>query len=410
MKKEEIRYATWVVILAIALWGCIAQNKKSDRHRNQPGPSVDCDVRGECPQIMILDDPPSTGPGTFHGYADSIIAHDLDVLDRLWLAYSWLDITTGTDPSGKPVLMAVVSSHLARSDDGGTTFNFVGELYPATPLVDPEGSGENGILSSETVSLAAMRSGGDVTWYGAHLRYFLRPKRGYNPNYATSWTVRIGAAPSPDQLGDTEVVENETILGVSMTSPSYNLKVQLDKLAGLPIQKCAMVNNPALFAQNGSLYLIVECLAFVGTDSDYDNSTIQVFGTTPFGNPQTWIWRHVGKLSDHSLAEELGADTLLQPEVTLAADGSLMLMVTPAHIDHSLQVRTRGEGCVAIEIDSLDPPMIKRNSEGRSVVRANIEGKGFCACTYDNASTTGILTHVQWEGHFYTMHATGLRP
>jgi len=399
-----------VASVAAGLCNCVAQSEKSDVHQNQAGPSVDCDAEGECPRIAILDDQPSTGLGTFHGYADSAIAHDLEVPDRLWLAYSWLDITTGTDPEGESVLMATVSSHLARSDDRGATFNFVHELYPAIPLADPEGSGENGILSSETVSLTAMRSDGDVTWFGAHLRYFLRPIRGYNPNYATSWTVRIGAASSPDQLGNTEVVENETVLGVSMTSASYNPNVQLDKLAKLPIQHCAMVNNPALFAQNGSLYLIVECLAFVGSDSDFNNSTLQVFGTAPTGNPQTWVWRHVGKLSDHSLAEEFGVDTILQPEVTLAADGSLMLIVTPANIDTSLQVRTRGDGCVAIELDSLDPPMIKRDTEGHSVVRANIEGEGFCACSYDSTSATGILAQVQWEGHFYTMHATGLRP
>jgi hypothetical protein len=307
-------------------------------------------------------------------------------------------------------MLATVASHLARSDDGGATFGFVRELYPATPLVDPEGSGEHGILNSETVSLAAMESGENANWYGAHLRYFLRPINGYNPKYATSWTVRIGCAPSPDQLGDGDVVEKEAVLGVSMTSPSYNPDVSLDTLAGLPIQKCAMVNNPAIFTQNGMLYLIVECLAFVGTNPDYNNSTIQVFGTTLAGNPKTWVWRHVGKLSDHSLADELGVDTILQPEVTRSADGSLMLIVTPAYIDTSLQVGTRGDGCVAIELASLDPPMIKRDGQGRAIVRANVEGKGYCACTYDKSSFTGILTHIQWEGHFYTIHKTGLKP
>ena len=410
MTQNTILNISKTIVLVLMGWCCLSCGGNSTQDKSRPVPTVDCDLSGECPQLWIPNDPPSVGPGTFHGYADSSLLHDPEVEDRLWLAYSWLDIITGSDVNGDPVDLAVVSSHLARSDDGGQTFSFVEELYPAIPLSDPEGSGEDGILSSETVSLATMDIGGNRVWYGAHLRYFLRPITGYNPNYNTSWTIRIGAAPSPDGLGNSDVIANETTLGVSTTADAYSPDVALDQLAGLPIWNCAMVNNPALFAQNGSLYLIVECLAFVGTDANYNNTTLQVFGTTPTGDPQNWVWRHVGKLSDHSLAQEMGADTILQPEVTLAADGSLILLVTPAVIDNSLQVGTRGNGCVAIALESIDPPVIRRNSEGQAVVRADILGEGFCACTFDSDSATGILSHVQWQGHLYSIHATGVTP
>ena len=377
---------------------------------NQSAPSIDCSATGECPQLTIVGDPPSIGMGTFHGHADSTLMLDPQASDRLWLAYSWLNITAGVDPDGTPVSMATVASHLARSDDGGLSFVFVDELYPSLPMTDPEGSGEEGMSNSETVSLAVMTSNGNPTWYGAHLRYFLRPITGYYPNYAASWTVRIGVAALPELLGAADTVANETIIGVSTTSDSYDPDVLLDQLAGLPIQHCAMINNPALFAQNGSLYLIVECLAFVGTAPDYDHSTIQVFGTTPTGDPRSWLWRHVGMLSDHSLALELDADTVLQPEVTLAADGTPLLIITPAVIDTSVQVGTHGRGCVAIALDSIDPPLIARDTQGRLIVKALINGDGFSACTYDNAAITGVLTHVQWQGHAYTIHKTGLKP
>ena len=110
--------------------------------------------------------------------------------------------------------MAAVENRLARSDDGGTTFSFVGTLWPDVALADPEGSGEIGRISSETASLATMTSGGVTTWYGAHLRYFLRPLTGYNPKYGTSWHVRIGAAASPAGLASAQ----ETVLGVSATA------------------------------------------------------------------------------------------------------------------------------------------------------------------------------------------------
>ncbi len=127
------------------------------------------------------------------------------------------------------VLMAAVRNRLARSDDGGVSFTYVGELWSDYSAVDPEGSAENGIISSETASPVSMEHSGGVTWYGAHLRYFLRPQTGYKPKYATSWQVRIGAASTPAGLTSA----TETVLGVSTTAPAYKPMVQLDRLAGL---------------------------------------------------------------------------------------------------------------------------------------------------------------------------------
>jgi len=362
------------------------------------------------PELLISGDSPSQGPGTFHGYADSVILHDPDNPNQIWLAYSWPHILTGTNTAGTTVMMAAVSSHLALSTDGGNTFKFIKELYPAFRIKDPEGSAEEGVFSSETVSFAVLRQGQESVWFSAHLRYFLRPLTGYNPKYATSWTVRIGTAASPDKLGSPETVSEEAVLGVSQTSQKYSPHILLDRLAGLPIQKCAMLNNPALFVQNGILYLIVEALAFNRTTADHKNTTIQVFGCRPVGKPQSWIWRHIGMLTDHSLTEDLGCDTILQPEVTHASDGRLLLIVTPAVIDNSVQVQTRGLGCAVLEMDSIDPPRIKRDKNKKPVIRAVIDNPDYCACTYDPYSATGILGHRQRQGTYYTIHATGLRP
>ena len=189
-------------------------------------PSVECRVAGACPQIQVSGDAPATTPGVFKGFADPAVAQDPDTPGRLWLAYSWPHILTGQAPDGTTALMAAVSTHLARSDDSGLSFSYVSEPWPAVRAPDPEGSGENGVVSSETPSLVAMASDGEVTWYGAHLRYFLRPETGYHPNYATSWHVRIGAAPSPPDLAFAE----ETVLGVSATADVYRPDARLDEL------------------------------------------------------------------------------------------------------------------------------------------------------------------------------------
>ena len=118
------------------------------------------------------------------------------------------------------------------------------------------------MISSETASLAGIKdTGGTVTWFGTHLEYFLRPADGYNPKFATGWTVRVAAAESPGELTSAP----EAVLGVTGTADVYEPDVRLDQLADLPLSHCAMLNNPTLFTQNGTLYLIVECLAFEGT-------------------------------------------------------------------------------------------------------------------------------------------------
>ncbi len=371
-----------------------------------PGTAVDCSG-ARCPAIAIAGDAPAANAGTFRGYADPTIAHDPAAPPRVWLAYSWPHLVPGGAPDGSTVLMAAVSTHLARSDDGGRVFSYAGELWSAVPTADPEGSGENGINSSETASLVPIASGGTVTWYGAHLRYFLEPQTGYHPKYGTSWTVRIGAAASPPELA----AASEAVLGVSATAATYRPDVRLDQLAGLPLARCAMLNNPALFAKDGRLYLIVECLAFVGTTLDFAHSTTQVFATVPTGPPAGWIWRHAGMLADHGLAQELGDDTIQQPDVSLAAAGTPILIVTPAHADAAAQVGTRGDGCVALELASIDPPALARDCSGQAIVRARVDGAGVGACTHDPASVTGIVstTKADIDGS-WTIRASGARP
>ena len=372
-----------------------------------PAAPVDCDSLGNCPVITVAGDPAWSGPGTFNGHADPTIIHDPVVADRMWLAYSWPHVVLGTDPGGSVVAMAAVENHLSRSDDGGETFSFVSDLWPAVSAADPEGSGEVGMFSSETASIVFIEDGGTTTWYGAHLRYFLRPITGYNPNYVTSWHVRIAVGTTPEALA----AGPEAILGVSTTAAVYQPQVRLDELAGLPIQECGLLNNPTLYVEGQTLYLIVECLAFIGTEQDFPNSTTQVFATTPTGAPSSWVWRHAGLLADNSLAVQLSDDTIQQPDISVAADGTLMFVVTPAHEDAGVEVGTVGDGCVAIELESIDPPMLRRDCTGHAVVRASVEGTQVKACSYNARSDTGIIAGTELAaGGEFKLHATGVHP
>jgi hypothetical protein len=357
--------------------------------------AVDCSSTGVCPALAIAGDAPATTPGSFKGFADPNLMADPAVAGRVWLSYSWPYVANGTDTNGDPVLLAAVNNRLARSDDGGVTFTYQQVLWPDVAAADPEGSGETGRISSETASLASITNAGVTTWYGTHLRYFLRPITGYNPKYATSWHVRIGAASTPAGLATAQAAQDEAVLGVTNTHAAYGVDVRLDQLAGLPVQQCAMLNNPTLFTQDLTLYLVVECLAFVGQTPDYTNTSTQVFATSPFGAPNGWVWRHAGELADDAIATELGNDTIRQPDVSRAADGTLIALLTPAHIDANSPTGTTGDGCVALELESLEPPRFARDCTGNLVVREQVAGVGVGACTHDRLSATGIIGHAE---------------
>jgi hypothetical protein len=164
-----------------------------------------------------------------------------------------------------------------------------------------------------------------------------------------------------------------------------------------------------LFASNDTLYLIVECLAFNGTAANLAGSSTQVFATTPNGVPTSWTWRYAGKLADHALAVELSADTVQQPDVSLAADGKLIGLFTPAHADAT--AGTLPDGCTALQLSSIDPPVLARDSAGHVIVQARIDGSGVGACTHDPRSATGVIATTQDAGGGnWVVRASGISP
>ena len=91
---------------------------------------VDCSADA-CNAIAVVGDEPATSPGMFKGFADPHLVNDPDDEGVVWFSYSWLEVVVGTAPDNTSVWMAVVSNHLARSEDIGSTFSSFegGELY-----------------------------------------------------------------------------------------------------------------------------------------------------------------------------------------------------------------------------------------------------------------------------------------
>ncbi len=116
-------------------------------------------------------------------------------------------------------------------------------------------------------------------------------------------------------------------------------------------------------------------------------------------------------LADRTLAAEFGGQRLVSADISRARDGTLLLLMTP-------QVDTPfGLGCVALELTSLDPPLIRRDPAGKAVVRSiqtatADTGWHTGACTHDPASATGIITvaATSTNGPRAELRATGVRP
>ena len=74
-----------------------------------------------------------------------------------------------------------------------------------------------------------------------------------------------------------------------------------------------------------------------------------------------------------------------------ARDGQLVVLVTPSHTNPGAV--SSHAGCRAVEVESLDPPRLRRVC-GHLVVRASVVASDTTStgsCGYDAASATGIV-------------------
>ena len=373
------------------------------------GAEVDCSPPArQCPLIEIVGDRASS-TRTFTGFADPALIADPLVAGRLWMAYSYLGGRPAQGADGRPVGIPHASTHLARSDDSGRTWYFDTVLWDSELVDDPEGRGPPSYFGSETPSLAVLRAGGETTWFSVRLSYFLEPVTAYEPRYATGWTMRVARAtgPSPAALA----VAAEVVLGVRTTALGYGAHVDLNALAP-ELTDCAMWNNPVVAIEAGRLFLIAECLAFDGRNINLDATRMVVLSTNATGEVAQWRWRYDGVLADRTLARAVGGERLVSATIVRGADGALLFIATP-HIGREVF----GQGCVVMELDSLAPPRVRRDSAGAPVVRARQTSRAdrhfrTGACAYHPASVTGLITveaHTT-RGLRAALRATGLRP
>jgi hypothetical protein len=370
---------------------------------------LDCRAHSpDCPEVVIEGDPhfqlPGLGWSPFRGYGDPSLRQD-PVSGRLWLSYSHLSV----HPLPSPELG--VSVHLASSDDGGATWRFERTLADSAAELDPAPPGGLGVSVHEVSTLAPLSDGNGSRWFGMHLRYF--QPFGQEDRRPASFHFRLGRAATPRGLGRGRGAR----LGAPITDPAWRADVDLSTLHP-ELAGCTAWTEPALYGLDGTLYLVAQCLVVdLTTGARLPQAEfLGVFASDGRGplRQLDWSWR--GRLTDRRDARALGGQVLTQPDVARARDGSLLLLVTPKRLAGG----ERHKGCRALELESLDPPRLRRDAAGRPVVRADIRssdstGLGPGLCAYDAAASTGVLfvrTEIDLSipDIVFRLHATGVHP
>ncbi|MDX2412791.1 MAG: sialidase family protein [Woeseiaceae bacterium] len=398
--------AVLILLASLALFACGGGSSSSMPPVVVPPPqgpiTFHCSKDATCPEVTIIGDPHSDlngMPDPFRGYGDPSLEHD-SATGTLWLAYSWLN-TQVSDP-GPPVVFDLgVRTRLARSNDNGGSFTFVRTVNDMQMEAHPE-TGVMGWSVHEVSTLVKEPSG---SWQILWLKYFNPFGTVTGVDERQEFLYWRTSAATPDLLGDNSAVWGK----FAATSVSWGAPFDFNTIPELA--DCILQTEPALFAFNGETYLATSCLVVDGTGRRTDLERIELLRQTANG------YDYVGTILDGQDAADLGVDTIEQADISVARDGSILLVTTPiilgADPDH--------QGCMVFSFADFASATITRDTNGVAIPRAIITADGNSLgpglCTYDANSDTGVLliiTTVTGSGSTtdieFSLHATGVHP
>lgn len=407
--NEKILLTLFVCILA----GLACRSESvAEETPSTPVITLDCTADSpNCPQIELIGESPAVLPnGTespFRGYADPSVRRDPQT-GELWMAYSAPNLYAVN--ATRPV--PGVEIHLASSKNNGETWQYQNVLWSVQPTNNPTNN-EAGYINHEVANLLPVQTESGIIWYGIRLDYFLPIDGAFKNRPFDSFHLVMSQANSPSELANAESI----VLSTNQTATQWNADLNLATLSP-DLSSCDMWNEPALHFQNGQLFLVLRCLVFAESGlPKVDESDLVVFATTPTQNIHELEWRYVGVLASGAEAKELGGDGLTQVDLALGVDSQLLAIVSPDAWSNTEKDFVHFN-CQIVEVESLDPPALKRDSHGNLLVRATITASdlpqlGPAACTYDPASGTGVIIgrRIKQTGFMeVTLHATGINP
>ncbi|MBV1914211.1 MAG: hypothetical protein KUG72_02430 [Pseudomonadales bacterium] len=413
LKNTAKKINVFCVLGILILIGSCGSSSNSSSGRSSSSPAtilLDCGQGAGCPQLILTGDPLSTVPVSqsakgFRGYGDPSIEFDSSS-DTLWLSYSWL-INRNPDIAG-PIIVGNVESHLARSTDGGQSFEWVANLNTNEPANDPV-NGVVGWLNHEVTSLLLQPDGNwQMLWFTYH------KTEGGVPFNGGAVLDRSISTTDPTELSTLDGFANtDPWIGADLTHDDYgathdlHLQVAIDQ-PDKPV--CDMFTEPAHFNFDGEIYLGLNCLVFDGGRQVQDERFL-LFHQTVSG------YGFVAEIVGYTVAQQFGADRFEQVDITLSESGSVLFIGTPISDESDTPVHL---GCVVLEFEDFLQGTLKTNGDGSATVLAKITDSlsvphGTGACTYDRNSESGLivvrrtLPPAVSDGVTFELLATGLK-
>jgi len=354
-----------------------------------------CGADSSCPEILINGDPHSVD--ALRGYGDPSLEFDT-ATNTLWMSYSWLNILI--DQPGPPVSFDLgVRTHLAKSTNNGSSFEFVRAINQPQMEAHPD-SGVQGWSIHEVSTLVKQADG---QWQVLWLKYFNPFGTVTGVDERQEFLYWKTTASAPENLGDNAQVWASSIAA----SDSWNAPIDINAISGL--SDCTVLTEPALFNFNNQTYLASSCLVVDLSGRRTDLERLVLLRETANG------YQFIGDIMNASDAAQLGVDVIQQADISVAKDGSIIMLVTPvklgANPDH--------QGCIVYEFTDFENAQLKRNSAGvalpRNIITADGNGLGPGLCSYDANSNTGIMLVITTVTQnntdiVFSLRATGVHP
>lgn len=396
--KQRIAILIFIVIIT----GCSGGSSSTPMVVVTPPPpppvtpvEFHCSNDSSCPQIVISGDPFASD--NFKGYGDPSLEYDATT-DTLWMSYSWLNILI-SDP-GPPVVFDLgVRTHLAKSIDGGQSFQFVRAIN--TPEMEPHP--DTGVMGWSIHEVSTLVKQADGIWQLLWFKYFNPFGTVADVDERQEFLYWRSTASSPELLGDNSEVWAKTLT----TSDSWGAPIDLNTIPELA--DCASLTEPALFNQNNESYLINSCLVVDANGRRTDLERLVLL------KQETNGYSFVSNIMDAQDANNLAVDAIQQADISVARDGSIIMLVTgivlgadPSH-----------QGCIVYEFENFTTGQLKRDANGaaiaRTIITADGNGLGPGLCSYDAASDSGVMlvitTVTQNDTDIeFTLRATGVHP
>lgn len=379
--------------------GICSCSSGSDNASAPPPIQFHCARDNTCPEIMVIGDPfaeTNMVPDRLRGYGDPSLEYD-ETTGTLWLAYSWLNIQV-SDPGPPAVADLGARTHLARSDDNGASFTFVRAVNEMAMEAHPD-TGDLGWSTHEVPTIIKEPTG---NWQLLWLKYF-NPYGNPDVDERQEYLYWRTLAATPDALGD----DSEVWAKSSATSASWGAPLDFNTIPELA--NCVLQTEPGLFAYNNETYLATYCIVVDGSGRRTDLERLVLLRQTANG------YRFVGNILDARDANNLGVDTIEQADISVARDGSIILIVTPIILDSDPQ----HQGCLVYKFSDFANAILERDGNGnafpRVAISADGNGLGPGLCSYDANSETGILLVITsfFQGNAdieFSLRATGVHP